>query len=103
MQTLEISTDNESELFQIISDLSPYTAYTVYIQCGFADCVGGWGMFSKPITVRTNEEGKELYYFLDMFAKFDVSIKKLLSVFVSFSARKGSGVYKLFVFQNITW
>lgn len=55
-ETLEISSDNESELFQTISDLAPYTAYTIYIQCGFAGCVEGWGMFSRPVTVRTNEE-----------------------------------------------
>ena len=81
---MEISSNNESELFQTISDLAPYTAYTIYIQCGFADCVEGWGMFSRPVTVRTNEEGKELYYFLDTLVKFDVSIKQVIFVFVSF-------------------
>ncbi|XP_020606265.1 protein sidekick-2-like isoform X2 [Orbicella faveolata] len=52
-EILEFSTNT---FHHTISDLSPYTAYTLYIQCGFADCVGGWGLLSRPVTVRTNEE-----------------------------------------------
>lgn len=57
---MEIISYGESQLFRTISDLYPYTEYKVFIQCGYGDCYGGWGLFVGPVTVRTNEEGKDL-------------------------------------------
>lgn len=39
-----------------IRDLSPFTEYTLYIQCGLPSCFSGWGKPSDPITAMTEEE-----------------------------------------------
>ena len=74
---MEISTIIESKMAKTISDLYPYTEYTLYIHCSLPGCYGGWGLFGGPVTMRTNEEGKNFYYFLDMCLTSDVMTKNI--------------------------
>ncbi|KAL9985044.1 hypothetical protein ACROYT_G007401 [Oculina patagonica] len=55
-ESVELPSEGESKLSWTISDLYPYTEYTFFIQCSFADCYKGWGLFDGPVTGRTDEE-----------------------------------------------
>lgn len=62
-----MTSDPETLLTYTIHDLSPYTNYTLFIQCSLLTCVSGWGPLSGPIFVLTDEEGNNnfisfLYY-----------------------------------------
>ena len=59
LQTLTIRSDGELSLLHTIFDLNPYTKYTFFIQCSFAECLNGWGALSGPVTGMTKEEGEE--------------------------------------------
>jgi len=55
-ETLTIRSDGELSLLHTIFDLNPYTKYTFFIQCSFAECLNGWGALSGPVTGMTKEE-----------------------------------------------